>query len=42
MRRLVVEITDKQGVRIDRVSVDANGISIGRAWNSDVIIQDRF
>ena len=42
MRRLVLEITDKQGVRIEQLSLSENGISIGRAWNSDVIIQDRL
>ena len=42
MRSLVAQITDKDGVRIQRFSLDQNGISIGRSWNSDIIIQDRF
>jgi hypothetical protein len=42
MRNLVVEITGKGGIRIERVAVSASGLSIGRAWNSDIIIQDRF
>lgn len=42
MRNLVVEISGKEGTRIERVAVNASGLSIGRAWNSDIIIQDRF
>lgn len=42
MRNLIVEITGKEGLRIERVKLNPNGLSIGRAWNSDVIIQDRF
>ncbi len=42
MRSLVAQITDKDGVRIQRFNLDQQGISIGRSWNSDIIIQDRF
>ena len=42
MRNFIVEITGKEGLRIERVQLDANGLSIGRAWNSDIIIRDRF
>jgi hypothetical protein len=42
MRNLIVEITGKEGLRIQRVKLSADGLSIGRAWNSDIIIQDRF
>ncbi len=42
MRSLVAQITDKDGVRIQRFSLDQHGIRIGRSWNSDIIIQDRF
>ncbi|MBL4673734.1 MAG: FHA domain-containing protein [Arenicella sp.] len=42
MRNLIVEIIGKEGLRIERVKLNTNGLSIGRAWNSDIIIQDRF
>jgi len=42
MRNLIVEITSKEGVRIERITLDDNGLSIGRAWNSDIIVQDKF
>jgi len=42
MRNLIVEITGKEGLRIERIKLNSNGLSIGRAWNSDIIIQDRF
>jgi len=42
MKNLIVEITNKEGIRIERICLTSNGISIGRAWDSDVIIQDRF
>jgi len=42
MRNLIVEISNREGVRIERVELTPNGLSIGRAWNSDLIIQDRF
>ena len=42
MRKLIVEVTNKEGVRIERIILDGNGLSIGRAWNSDLIIQDKF
>ena len=42
MRNLIVEIASKEGTRIERIALDESGLSIGRAWNSDIIIQDRF
>lgn len=42
MRNLIVEIAGKEGLRIERIKLESNGLSIGRAWNSDIIIQDRF
>jgi len=42
MRNLVAQISDKNGVRIQRISLDEQAISIGRSWNSDLIIRDRF
>lgn len=42
MRSLVAQITDKDGVRIQRFSLGQKGINIGRSWNSDIIVQDRF
>lgn len=42
MRSLIAQISDRDGVRIQRVSLDERGINIGRSWNSDIIIQDRF
>lgn len=42
MRNLIAQISDKDGVRIQRFKLDEHGINIGRSWNSDIIIQDRF
>ncbi len=42
MRNLIIEISNREGIRIERVELTPNGLSIGRAWNSDLIIQDRF
>jgi len=42
MRSLIVEIANREGIRIQRAVLDDSGLSIGRAWNSDVIVQDRF
>lgn len=42
MKNLIVEISNREGVRIERISLDRGSLSIGRAWNSDLIIQDRF
>lgn len=42
MRSLIAQISDKDGVRTQRISLDDRGINIGRSWNSDIIIQDRF
>ncbi len=42
MRQLIIELTNKEGARIERMILDSDGLTIGRAWNSDVIVQDRF
>ena len=42
MRNLIVQIVNKEGVRIERIALNDNGVSIGRAWNSDLIIQDKY
>lgn len=42
MRNLIIEIQTKDGVRIERISLGEHKVSIGRAWNSDVVVQDRF
>jgi hypothetical protein len=42
MRKLIVEVASKEGTRIERVTLNEKGVSIGRAWNSDLIIQDKF
>ena len=42
MRNLAVEISSKEGVRIERIRLDNDGLKIGRAWNSDIVVRDRF
>ncbi|RBP52803.1 FHA domain-containing protein [Arenicella xantha] len=42
MRKLVVKIADKSGERLERVILKSRGLAIGRAWDSDIIIQDKF
>lgn len=42
MKKLIIEVANKEGVRIERVSLGANDVSIGRAWDSDLIIRDIF
>ncbi len=39
---LVVQIRGKRGNSIERVKLDERGLSIGRAWNSDIIVQDKY
>ena len=39
---LVVQISGKRGSYIERVQLDEQGLSIGRAWNSDIIVQDKY
>jgi len=39
---LVVQISDKRGRYIERAKLGADGLTIGRAWNSDIIIQDKY
>lgn len=39
---LVVQISGKRGAYIERVSLGPNGLTIGRAWDSDIIIQDKY
>lgn len=42
MRNLVAQIRAKDGLRFEKLVLDHQGLSIGRAWNSDIIVQDRF
>lgn len=42
MKNLIVEISNREGVRIERIALDGNSLSIGRAWDSDLIVQDKF
>lgn len=42
MKKLVIQIHDKTGVRVEKLSIGAAGVSIGRAWDSDVILQDKY
>lgn len=42
MRHLIVEIANKEGVRIERITLDGSNLSVGRAWESDLIIRDKF
>ena len=42
MRSLIVEVTDKEGTRFERISLVDQAVSIGRAWDSDIIVQDKF
>lgn len=42
MVNLVVQISDKRGRYIERVALGVDGLKIGRAWNSDVIVQDKY
>lgn len=40
--KLVVEISDKHNQRIERHVLKKAGLSFGRAWDNDVIVQDKF
>ena len=42
MRNLIVEIAGKEGTRIERMALNDTGLSIGRGWDNDIIVQDRF
>lgn len=42
MRKLIVKIADKSGERLERISLRTKVLGIGRAWDSDIIVQDRF
>ena len=42
MKNYVVKISDKGGDRLERVRLVGNSLSIGRAWGSDVVLQDKF
>lgn len=42
MKQAVIQIHDKGGVRIEKVSIGRGGLTIGRAWSSDVILQDKY
>jgi hypothetical protein len=43
MRTLVVLVNDKSGERMERITLKKSKPSvIGRAWHSDVIVQDKF
>lgn len=42
MKNIVVRISDKSGVRLEKIRFSGKTLSIGRAWNSDVILQDKF
>ena len=39
---LIVQVSGKHDRYIERVRLGSDGISIGRAWNSDIIIQDKY
>ena len=39
---LVVQISGKRGGYIERTQLGNEGLSIGRAWNSDIIVQDKY
>ena len=40
--KLVVQISGKRIAHTERVSLGAIGLTIGRAWDSDIIIQDKY
>ena len=40
--RLVLQIRRKHIAHIERVSLGSRGLKVGRAWDSDIIIQDKF
>jgi len=42
VKHYVVKISDKGGERLERVRLVGNSLSIGRAWGSDVVLQDKF
>ena len=42
MVNLVVQISGKRDNYIERVELAEQGLSIGRAWNSDIIVQDKY
>ena len=42
MKKVIVQISDKSGVRLERVNLGTAGVSIGRAWNNNVILQDKY
>ena len=42
MKDLVISVSDKSGVSLHKVKVSGKKLSIGRGWNSDVILQDKF
>jgi len=40
--KIIVQIRNKVGERIERFVVTERGITIGRGWDNDVIIQDKY
>lgn len=39
---VVLEISDRKGMNTIRVHIPASGLTVGRAWDSDVLVQDKF
>ena len=42
MKNVIVEIKGPDGKRTQKLDLNEHGISIGRGWGNDVVIQDRF
>jgi len=42
MKHMVVQLHDKNGVRVEKVPFKQAGFTIGRAWSSDIILQDKY
>lgn len=40
--KLIIRITDKSGRRIERHTLGKKPLTIGRAWDNDIILQDQF
>ena len=39
---VIVQISERQHSRTERLEVGADGLTIGRAWSSDIIVQDKY
>ena len=42
MKNVIVGIKDKEGTRTQRLNLADGSALIGRGWNNDIVIQDRF